>query len=75
MSAAGAIVILGLGGFLISKFFPHLGALGPWLGATLSVIAVGLANRWRFKSNRWKKIDLFKQRPAVVAVKSEAAVE
>lgn len=75
MSAAGAIVILGLGGFLISEFFPQLGALGPWLGATLSVIVVGLANRWRFKSNRWKKIDLFKHRPAVVVVKSEAAVE
>ncbi len=75
MSATGAIVILGLGGFLISEFFPQLGALGPWLGATLSVIAVGLANRWRFKSNRWKKIDLFKRRPAAVAVKTEAAVE
>ena len=75
MSATGAIVILGLGGFLISEFFPQLGALGPWLGATLSVIAVGLANRWRFKSNRWQKIDLFKRRPAAVAVKTEAAVE
>ncbi|MHC4739774.1 MAG: MATE family efflux transporter, partial [Planctomycetota bacterium] len=75
MSATGAIVILGLGGFLISEFFPQFGAVGPWLGATLSVIAVGLANRWRFKSNRWQKIDLFKHRPAVVAMKSEAAVE
>ncbi len=75
MSATGAIVILGLGGFLISEFFPQLGAVGPWLGATLSVIAVGLANRWRFKSNRWQKIDLFKHRPAAVAMKSEAAVE
>ena len=75
MSATGAIVILGLGGFLISEFFPHLGALGPWLSATLSVIAVGLSNRWRFKSNRWQKIDLFKRRPTAVAVKTEATVE
>ena len=75
MSAAGAIVILGLGGFLISVFFPQLGALGPWLGATLSVIAVGLANHWRFKSNRWKKIDLFKRRAIGVAVDSEATVK
>lgn len=75
MSAAGAVVILGLGGFLISRFFPHLGALGPWLGATFSVITVGLASHARFKSNRWMKIDLFKHRQAAVPLDSETTVE
>ena len=63
ISAVGAVLILGLGGWLIAKFFPSFGALGPWSAATVSIIAVGLANRWRFKSNRWMQIDLFKRRP------------
>jgi MATE family multidrug resistance protein len=62
ISTVAAIIILGLGGVLIIIFLPFLGALGPWIAATLSVIVAGLANRWRFKSNRWMKIDLFKRR-------------
>jgi len=75
VSALGAVVILGFGGFLILKFFPHLGSLGPWIAATVNIIAVGLANRWRFKSNRWMQIDLFKRRPLGVPVEIEAVVE
>ena len=59
-SGLGAVVVLGLGGFVIIKLFPGFGSLGPWAAATLSIIAVGLANRIRFKSNKWKQIDLFK---------------
>jgi len=66
---------LGLGGFLIIKFFPNLGAIGPWIAAISNVTAVGLANRWRFKSNRWMKIDLFKLRAVEVPVEVEAVVE
>ncbi len=61
ISAAASIVVLGLGGVLIVICFPSLGALGPWIAATMSVIVNGLANRWRFKSNNWMKIDLFKR--------------
>jgi len=57
-SAFGAVVILGLGGLVMIRLFPGLGALGPWTAATLSIIAVGMANRTRFKSNRWKQINL-----------------
>lgn len=60
-SGLGAVVVLGLGGFVIIKLFPGFGSLGPWTAATLSIIAVGLANRIRFKSNKWKQIDLFKR--------------
>jgi Na+-driven multidrug efflux pump len=59
-SALGAVVVLGFGGFVIIKLFPGFGSLGPWAAATLSIIAVGLANRIRFKSNKWKQINLFK---------------
>ena len=75
VSAVGAILILGLGGWLIAKFFPSFGALGPWSAATVSIIAVGLANRWRFKSKRWMDIDLFKRRAVSVPIQNGAAVE
>ena len=57
------------------RFFPELGALGPWIAATANIIAVGLANRWRFKSNRWMQIDLFKRRAVGVPVEIETVVE
>lgn len=60
VTACGALGVLGLGGLLMLKLFPGLGAIGPWIAATVYVIAVGIANRWRFKSKRWTKIDLFK---------------
>jgi MATE family multidrug resistance protein len=60
VTAIGALGILGIGGFLMIKLFPDLGAIGPWIAATVYVISVGIANRWRFKSKRWAKIDLFK---------------
>ncbi len=68
ISALAAVIILGAGGVLIVIFFPNLGPLGPWIAAALSIIAAGLANRWRFKSNRWMRIDLFKRRPVGVPV-------
>jgi len=68
VSALGAVIILGGGGMLIVTFFPSLGSIGPWIVAALSITAVGLANRWRFKSKKWMKIDLFRRRPVGVPV-------
>ncbi|MHC4283458.1 MAG: MATE family efflux transporter [Planctomycetota bacterium] len=75
VSALGAVVILWLGGLVVVTLFGQLEALGPWIVATISIIAVGLANYWRFKSNRWMKIDLFKRRAVGVPVETEAVVE
>jgi MATE family multidrug resistance protein len=75
VSALGAIMVLGLGGLLMLKLFPSLGAMGPWVAATSSMTLVGLANRWRFNSNRWMNIDLFKHRPPAVPVAPDAVVE
>jgi len=75
VSALGAVIILGLGGWFAVSFFPELGAVGPWIAATLSVVMVGLANSWRFKTNKWMQIDLFKSRAVGVPVENEAAVE
>lgn len=75
VSALGAIIVLGLGGLLMLKLFPSFGVLGPWVAATSSMILVGLANRWRFNSNRWMNIDLFKRRLPAVPVAPGAVVE
>ena len=72
VSALGAAVILGLGGGLVVKLFPSLGSVGPWIAATISITAVGLANLWRFKSNKWMQIDLFKRRALSVPVEIES---
>jgi Na+-driven multidrug efflux pump len=57
------------------KLFPSLGALGPWVAATSSMTLVGLANRWRFNSNRWMNIDLFKRHVPALPVATDAVVE
>ncbi|MHC4360963.1 MAG: hypothetical protein ACYSTN_09290 [Planctomycetota bacterium] len=75
ISSVGASVILGLGGFGIVTFFPELGAVGPWIAFTANIIMVGLANRWRFKSNSWMRIDLFRHRPIAVPSPVETIVE
>ena len=75
VSALGSTVILLFGGLLVVMLFGELEALGPWIVATISIIAVGLANYWRFKSNKWMKIDLFKRRPVSVPVETGAVVE
>jgi len=78
-SSVGAVVILGFGGALLvglfQKYFPSYGYMGPWIAATLSMIAVGLANRWRFKSKSWMNIDLFKRRGPSVSIQNGAAFE
>jgi len=75
IEASGAAIIMGLGGFCMLKFFPQLGPLGPWIAATVKIIVVAFANRWRFKSNHWMQIDLFKRRPLGVPVEVESVVE
>ncbi|MBN2455980.1 MAG: MATE family efflux transporter [Sedimentisphaerales bacterium] len=75
VSVVGAGVILGLGGVLIVVFLPAMGSIGPWIAATACIIAEGIANMWRFKSNKWMKIDLFKRRALGLPVEIEAAAE
>jgi MATE family multidrug resistance protein len=75
IEGSGAAIIMGLGGFLMLTLFPELGALGPWIAATVKIIVVAAANRWRFKSNRWREIDLFKRRPIGRPAEVEAVIE
>jgi MATE family multidrug resistance protein len=75
ISGIGAVLILGLGGWLTARFFPSLGAIGPWSAATVSIIAVGIANRWRFKSKKWMDIDLFKRRQVNISLQNGSTAE
>jgi len=75
ISGAGAVIVLWLGGAIMAVVFPALGALGPWMAAALSIISVGLANRWRFKSKRWMNIDLFKRYEPSVPLQNGAPAE
>jgi MATE family multidrug resistance protein len=68
ISVMAAVIILGIGGALVVKYAPSLGAVGPWIAASVSIIAAGLANRWRFRSRKWMEIDLFKRRLVGVPV-------
>jgi len=74
VSAIGAVGILGIGGTGLVLLWPDVGPVGPWIAAAVSIAAAGLANRWRFKSNRWKRIDLFKKRPIGVPVQDGTSV-
>jgi MATE family multidrug resistance protein len=60
-SGVGTIFILGIGGVILGKLLPRQQAITPWIAAVFSIITVASANHWRFKSNKWMKIDLFKR--------------
>ena len=62
VSAVGAVLILGLGGWCVTKLFPATAYMGPWVMSAVSIAGIGVANCWRFKSNRWMSIDLFARR-------------
>ena len=72
VSGVGAIGVLGIGGTLIAWLFPSFGPLGPWAIATLSIVTVGLANRWRFLGKRCMEIDLFKRRVVAPPIQMES---
>jgi MATE family multidrug resistance protein len=68
-------VVLALGGLPLVWFLPQLGSIGPWVAATLSIITLGVANWWRFRSNTWMQIDLFKRRAIGVPMGAGSAVD
>ncbi|HUT30530.1 MAG TPA: MATE family efflux transporter [Sedimentisphaerales bacterium] len=71
----GASLFLGVGGYLMVKLFPELGAMGPWMAGTAKIAFGAAANRWRFRSRRWMRIDLFERRAETVPVEVAAPVE
>jgi MATE family multidrug resistance protein len=55
--------IVGLGWWLaVSQ--PQWGAVGPWIGASAYIAAVGVALAWRFERGTWRSIRLLEPAPA-----------
>lgn len=46
------------GGHLLINLMPAWGSIGPWIGASLYIIFLGLALLWRFHSGAWRRIKL-----------------
>ncbi len=65
------LVFIG-GGYLAARLAPHWGIHGPWLMCTLYIILYGVVLRWRWCHGAWRKIKLFKDRPAAVAAECVA---
>ncbi len=45
-------------GLLLIRLAPQLGSIGPWIGASLYIIALGVALSVRFLGGRWKTMSL-----------------
>ncbi|MAB81814.1 MAG: hypothetical protein CMJ24_00040 [Phycisphaerae bacterium] len=50
-------LIIGLG-YLLAVQMPQWGAIGPWIGAVIYIVVVGIAMAWRFESGKWRSIKL-----------------
>ena len=55
------LFIIGIG-YALAIWAPGLGAIGPWIGAAVYVIVVGLGMIWRFESGHWRSIKLVEAR-------------
>jgi MATE family multidrug resistance protein len=53
-------VILMGGGYLIARFLPEMGSLGPWMAASVLIIVAAFLLWWRWHSRTWMRINLFK---------------
>ena len=45
-------------GLLMIKMMPQLGSIGPWIGASLYIILLGISLAFRFKGGKWKTMTL-----------------
>ncbi|MDF1809371.1 MAG: MATE family efflux transporter [Phycisphaerales bacterium] len=45
-------------GLALIKLAPDLGSIGPWIGASLYIILLGILLGYRFKGGKWKSISL-----------------
>ncbi len=45
-------------GYLLIKTMPQLGSIGPWIGASVYIILLGISLGWRFKGGKWKSMSL-----------------
>ncbi len=46
------------GGIMMTKLWPQLESIGPWIGASAYIIVLGITMVWRFESGAWRSIKL-----------------
>lgn len=54
------VLIIGLG-YGLAVLVPEWGAVGPWVGAVVYIIVVGIGMLWRFESGAWRSIDIMSE--------------
>ncbi len=55
------VLIVG-GGWFITEWWPQIESVGPWIGAAVYIIVLGIAMWYRFESGAWRKIRLIEPR-------------
>lgn len=68
MSALCSGVVFLLGGWMMAKWVPQWGSLGPWTAATAYIIALGLVMWARWRHGPWERIELLDSVPATEPV-------
>jgi MATE family multidrug resistance protein len=46
------------GGWAMIIYWPQIESIGPWIGASVYIIALGVSMAWRFEGGRWRTIEL-----------------
>ncbi len=67
------IVIVG-GGYWVSEAMPQYGSLGPWVGSTLYIIAIGAFMAWRFEWGPWRTHKLVRHGATALDATGEPSV-
>lgn len=67
-------VFIVLGGWLLTRAFPHWESVGPWIGAAAYIIIYGVTMALRFESGRWKSIQLLTPTPEETLEREAALV-
>jgi MATE family multidrug resistance protein len=57
-------------GFFAIHYLPGLGSLGPWIGASLYIMVLGVAFLSRFLGGKWKTMSVVRNGPVVAAASS-----
>ena len=56
-------ILIGLG-YLSLWVIPESASIGPWIAATLYILALGVVMAWRWKSGKWRNINLIDSKSA-----------
>ncbi len=59
----GSMLFLVGGGIWISRAFPQLESLGPWIMAAIFIILLGIVFSLRYLGGKWQRMDILEKEP------------